>query len=81
MFCDYQINLGNTVKQQPLRRTYSKFLGSGENLGGTWHFMGGLDNPLETMLYYLTLINPYKFMTGYLYFPNNLKDIKDHIKL
>ena len=25
--------------------------------GGTWHFMGELDNPLETMLYYLTLIS------------------------
>ena len=29
------------------------------------------------LLYYLVLINPYKFMSGYLYFPNNLKDIKD----
>ena len=26
------------------------------------------------------LINPHKFMSGYLYFPNNLKDLKDHIK-
>ena len=25
--------------------------------GGTWHFIGGLDNPVETMLYYLTLIS------------------------
>ena len=33
--------------------------------------MGGLYNPLETMLYYLTL----QFMSGY--FPNNLKDIKE----
>ena len=23
---------------------------------GSWHFIGGLDNHLETMLYYLTLI-------------------------
>ena len=39
--------------------------------------MGGLDNSLETMSYYLTLIA--KFMSGYLYFPNNLKDVEDHI--
>ena len=31
-------------------------------------------------LYYLVLINPYQFMSEYLYFPNNLKDIKDHKK-
>ena len=30
-------------------------------------------------LYYLVLINRYKFMSGYLYFPNNLKDIEDRI--
>ena len=30
-------------------------------------------------MYYLVLINPFKFMSGYLYFPNNLKDMKDHI--
>ena len=30
-------------------------------------------------LYYLVLINPFKFMSGYLYFPNNLKDIKDYV--
>ena len=29
-------------------------------------------------LYDLVLIKPYKFMSGYVYFPNNLKDIKDH---
>ena len=28
---------------------------------------------------YLVLINPYKFMSGYLYFSNNLKDIKNNI--
>ena len=28
-------------------------------------------------LYYLVLINLYNFMSGYLYFPNNLQDIKD----
>ena len=37
--------------------------------------MGKLDNPLETMLYQLTLVS-----SGYLYFPNNLKYIKDHIQ-
>ena len=31
-------------------------------------------------LHYFVLINPYKFMISYLYFPNNLmKDIKYHI--
>ena len=40
-------------------------------MGETWHFIGGFDNHLETMFYYLTLIG--------LYFPNNLKDIKEHI--
>ena len=39
--------------------------------------MGGLDNPLETMSYYLTLIA--KFMSDYLYFPNKLKDVEDRI--
>ena len=28
---------------------------------------------------FLLLINSYKFMSGYLYLPNNLKDIKYHI--
>ena len=55
--CDYQINLGNT--------TIAAFKGRGEILnisrkggepyGGTWYFIGDLDNHLETMLYYLTL--------------------------
>ena len=30
-------------------------------------------------LYYLVLINLYNFMSGYLYFRNNLQDIKDLI--
>ena len=30
-------------------------------------------------LYYLVLINPYKFMSGYLYFPSDLKYKKDHM--
>ena len=37
---------------------YSIFPGKGEKLiWGSWHFIGVLDNPLETMLYYLTLIS------------------------
>ena len=35
------------------------------DLIGTWHFIGELDKHLETMLYYLTL------MSGYLYLSNN----------
>ena len=31
-------------------------------------------------VYRLVLINPYKFMSGYLHFSNSLKDIKDHIQ-
>ena len=30
-------------------------------------------------VYYLLLINHYKFMSAYLYFPYNLNDIKDYI--
>ena len=39
--------------------------------------MGRLYNPLEILpcLYY-----PYKFMSGYLHFPNNLKDIEDYMQ-
>ena len=47
-------------KQQPLRgaEPYSIFLARGRTVyGGTWHFMGELDNLLETMLYNLTLIS------------------------
>ena len=43
--------------------------------GRTLHFIGGLDNHLETKLYYLIFIS----LSGYLYLPNNLKEIKDHI--
>ena len=42
--------------------------------GGEPYFMGGLDNRLAAMLYCFTL----KFMSGYYYFPNNLKGIKGH---
>ena len=31
--------------------------GGGVLDGVTWHFIGGLDNDLETMLYYLTCIS------------------------
>ena len=36
-------------------------------------------NMIAIWLYYLVFINPYKFISGYLYFPNNIKDIEDHI--
>ena len=37
---------------------YSIFSGRWENhIGWTWHFIGGLENPLEIMLHYLTLIS------------------------
>ena len=36
----------------------------------TWH---------ESELNLLFSINHFKFMSDYLYFPNNLKDTKDHI--
>ena len=32
-----------------------------------------------TWLYYLVLVNTYKFMSVYLHFPNNLKYVKDHM--
>ena len=41
--------------------------------GGEPYTTWELDKHLETMLYYLTL------MSGYLYLSNNLKDIKEHI--
>ena len=40
--------------------------------GGTWNFVGGFNN-------HLYIWYPYKFMSGYLYFLNNLKYTKDHI--
>ena len=30
--------------------------------GGAWHFIRGLDNHLETMLYYLTLKSVYEWL-------------------
>ena len=32
-------------------------------------------------VYYLLLINPCKFMSDYLYFLNNLENIKDHLQV
>ena len=43
--------------------------------------MGGLDillRDLIPLIHHVILSYSYKFMSGYLYFPNNLKDIKDH---
>ena len=60
MFCDYEINLGNTANLNLKGKVgdIQYFRDGGTTLsGGTWHFMGGFDNPLETMLYYLTLIS------------------------
>ena len=39
--------------------------------------MGRLYNSLETLPCYIIL--PFKFMSGYFYFPNNLKDIEEDI--
>ena len=44
--------------------------------------MGGLGillGDLIPLIHHVILSYSYKFMSGYLYFPNNLKDIKDHI--
>ena len=49
------------------------------HLRGEYVFMLFLTNMKVIWIYYLLLINAYKFMSGYLYSPNNLKDIKDHI--
>ena len=43
--------------------------------------MGGLGillGDLITIRNHVILSYPYKLMSGYLYFPNNLKDRKDH---
>ena len=43
--------------------------------------MGGLGillGDLIPLIHHVILSYSYKFMSGYLYFPNNLKDIKDH---
>ena len=39
-----------------------------------------LPNIKVIWVFYLVLINYHKFMSGSLYFPNNLKNTKDHIK-
>ena len=53
MFCDYQINLRNTVFKEE-GRDIQYFGKGGRSLYGG---LGGLDNHLETMLYYVTLIS------------------------
>ena len=63
-----------TFKQQPLRGggRYSIFPGRRKNI--TWvdlAFYGELWQPFRN---HVILCYPYKFMSGYLYFPNNLKD-------
>ena len=40
-------------------------------------FYGGTWQPLRNQV---VLSYPYTFINGYFYFPNNLEDIKDHIK-
>ena len=35
-----------------------------------------LTKPESNLIVYLVLINPYKFISGYFYFPNNLRVIK-----
>ena len=62
MFCDHQINIRNAINLK------SSLQGEGVDIqyfweegdpyiGGTLHFIGVLDNHLETMLYQLTLIS------------------------
>ena len=44
--------------------------------------MGGLEILLGDLIItykHVMLSYPCKFRSGYLYFPNNLKDVKDHI--
>ena len=57
MFCNYQINLENTTIAPKGGGDIQYFWEEGRTLyEGTWNFIGGLDNHLESMLYYLTLI-------------------------
>ena len=78
MFRDYQFGLGNTVSLTgAFKGEIFKILARGEeHYMGDLAFYGGLDNPLN----HIVLSYPYKFMSGYLYFPKR-KNIKDHIKL
>ena len=74
VFCDFQINLGNTASlKNSLEgeggRDIQYFQEGGEFYMGTW----------QTLRNHVILSYPGKFMSGYLYFPKNLKDIKDHI--
>ena len=55
----YQINLGNATNLNSSLGGDIQYFWEGRRTlhGGTWHFIVGLDNHLETMLYYLTLIS------------------------
>ena len=44
-------------------------------MGVTGILLGDFINPQKP--YHVILSYTYKFMSGYLYFPNNLKDVKD----
>ena len=68
MFCGYQINLGSTSNPNSSlsrgkegegeRGDIQYFWEGGRTLyGETWHFIGGLDDHLEAILYYITLIS------------------------
>ena len=52
-FTYYQINLENTVNSNSsIKRGDIQYFREGEEpYEETWHFMRGLHNPLETMLY------------------------------
>ena len=54
MFCDYQVNLGNTANLNSTLYEGKIFYISGK---GGEPYMGGIDNSLETMLYYRTLVS------------------------
>ena len=73
MFCEYpnQFRKHYQFKQQPLKRGDVQYFWE----EGREPHRGGLDSTLETMLYCLTFVS----LSGYLYFPNNVKDIEDHI--
>ena len=81
VFCDCQVNLGNTADLNNCLYggRYSIFPGMGEKLiWGNLAFYGGTWYPLRN---HVILSYPYKFMSCYLYFPSNLKDIEDYKRL
>ena len=70
MFCELQINLENAIN---LNNISGK---GGEIYMGELSFLLG---DLITTYKPCHISYPYKFLSVYLYFPNNSKDIKDHI--